>query len=72
MNDRPTFPQERYYVEKASGSDRAYVIDRKTGRSLARFSVLKSYGQMDGWEAARYRADWMNRRAAADSQQSTT
>ena len=67
MNDRPTFPQERYYVEKASGSDRAYVIDRKTGRSLARFNIFKNYGQMDGWEAARYRAAWLNRQAASQA-----
>lgn len=67
MNDRPTFPQERYYVEKVSGSDRAHVVDRKTGRRLARFNIFKNYGQMDGWEAARYRAAWLNRQAASQA-----
>jgi len=67
MNTRPTLPEarERYYVEKASGSDWAYVVDRKTGRRCARFNSHKCYGQLDGFRAAERRAGWMNRQAEA-------
>jgi hypothetical protein len=67
MNNQPTFPQarERYYVEKASGSDWAYVIDRKTGRRCSRFNCHKLYGQLEGFQAAERRAGWMNRQAAS-------
>nr|DAH84824.1 MAG TPA: hypothetical protein [Caudoviricetes sp.] len=50
---------DRYYVSKASDSRYAFVMDRNSGSSVARFDVMRG-----GWEEAdRYR-DRLNRASA--------
>lgn len=55
---------QRFFIDKPSGSDRACVYDRKTGLLMQRFNIFKTYSGLDGWAAADRYCERMNERAA--------